>query len=305
VKVKSSLSGDCKSLGLSWGISGMQGWRPSMEDAHFAHGPLGSWADTAAFSILDGHGGSQVAQFCESYLPGELAAGPHDDLPLALVSAFHKMDEMLRSSWHINAEAQGCAALVCCVRGDSIVAANAGDCRAVISRAGWAVELTRDHKPDLGVERQRIEKAGGFVAEYPEGPSRVNGWLSLSRAIGDLQFKDAQIRPEDQIICATPEIQTILRQPDHEFMVLACDGVWDVRSSQDVVTFIRSRLTPGASKQRLSEIVEELLDSCVSHDLAETRGLGGDNMSAMIVQFDNAHVQWGAKHVLGWLGIQG
>eukprot|EP00931_Biecheleriopsis_adriatica_P115184 TRINITY_DN91007_c0_g1_i1.p1 TRINITY_DN91007_c0_g1~~TRINITY_DN91007_c0_g1_i1.p1 ORF type:complete len:318 (-),score=63.73 TRINITY_DN91007_c0_g1_i1:181-1134(-) len=306
-RTKSSEHGDRADVGVAWAVSSLQGWRDSMEDRHFAIGSLsytGGWAKTALFGVLDGHGGAQVARFCESALPAEIAQGSCEDVPRSLVDAFHRMDDMLRSSWHLNAEGQGCAAVVCCVRRDCIVAANAGDCRAVMSRRGWAVDLSSDHKPDVAQERQRIENAGGYVATFPEGPSRVNGWLSLSRAIGDLQFKqDPSLRPEEQVVSATPDVRTFLRQPDDEFMILACDGVWDVRSSQEVVTFIRSRLDAGnGSKVHLTQIVEELLDSCVSPNLAETNGLGGDNMTAMLVVFDNEAISWSAKHVLGWLG---
>lgn len=58
--------------------------------------------------------------------------------------------------------------------------ANAGDSRCVLSRAGKAVELSFDHKPEDDSEKSRIEKAGGKVTQ----DGRVNGGLNLSRAIG-------------------------------------------------------------------------------------------------------------------------
>jgi len=59
--------------------------------------------------------------------------------------------------------------------------ANAGDSRSVISENGKFTALSEDHKPTLNNETARIKKAGGYVAD-----GRVNGNLSLSRAIGDL-----------------------------------------------------------------------------------------------------------------------
>ena len=58
--------------------------------------------------------------------------------------------------------------------------ANAGDSRCVLSRAGKAVEMSFDHKPEDDIERKRIEKAGGKVTS----DGRVNGGLNLSRALG-------------------------------------------------------------------------------------------------------------------------
>ena len=58
--------------------------------------------------------------------------------------------------------------------------ANAGDSRCVLSRGGKAIDLSVDHKPEDAVEKERIDKAGGFVTS----DGRVNGNLNLSRAIG-------------------------------------------------------------------------------------------------------------------------
>lgn len=63
---------------------------------------------------------------------------------------------------------------------DRYFVANIGDSRAVLSRDDTAVPLSTDHKPDVPTEKNRIEKAGGFVKL-----GRVNGTLSLSRSFGD------------------------------------------------------------------------------------------------------------------------
>jgi len=46
--------------------------------------------------------------------------------------------------------------------------------------------MSHDHKPLNELEKARIEKAGGYVT--PD--QRVCGNLNLSRAIGDLEFKN-------------------------------------------------------------------------------------------------------------------
>lgn len=63
--------------------------------------------------------------------------------------------------------------------------ANAGDSRAVLCRAGAAVDLSEDHKPEDDRERERIQAAGGTVT----ADGRVNDGLNLSRAIGDHIYK--------------------------------------------------------------------------------------------------------------------
>ena len=67
---------------------------------------------------------------------------------------------------------------------NEIYCANEGDSRSVMSEYGVAVDLSKDHKPELPEDRQRIMKAGGQVVD-----GRVNGSLALSRAFGDFDFK--------------------------------------------------------------------------------------------------------------------
>jgi len=59
----------------------------------------------------------------------------------------------------------GSTAVTCFIKGNIIYCANAGDSRAVMSRAGKAVNLSDDHKPTDEVEKARIEKANGFVED--------------------------------------------------------------------------------------------------------------------------------------------
>mmetsp|Transcript_41255 Transcript_41255/g.95517 ORF Transcript_41255/g.95517 Transcript_41255/m.95517 type:complete len:391 (+) Transcript_41255:114-1286(+) len=306
VTTKESGDGIALSKGLSWGYSCMQGWRISMEDAHFAVPTLGGdgWSNTAAFGVMDGHGGSAVASFCERHLPVEIASGPSKDARDALVSAFHRIDELLDEGVGLevgptpsstNPDWVGCTCVVCLVQPEVLVVANAGDSRAVLSRRGQAVPLSEDHKPNLPVEHERIRRAGGSVERQQVGSVvqyRVNGNLNLSRSIGDLEYKkNPLLPPSEQIICSTPDVLTFKREADDEFLLLACDGIWDVLGSQEAVDFVNERLPQWLKNGwALSGIMEEMLDRCISPDLALTNGLGGDNMTAVLVVFSGAPV---------------
>jgi serine/threonine protein phosphatase PrpC len=101
--------------------------------------------------------------------------------------------------------------------------ANAGDSRCVLGRGGKAVPLSFDHKPDDEVELKRIEKAGSVVTE-----GRVDGNLNLSRSLGDLKYKtNKSLKPEEWPITANPDIMAVDLQPEDDFIIMGCDGIWE------------------------------------------------------------------------------
>ncbi|PPS11054.1 hypothetical protein GOBAR_AA09594 [Gossypium barbadense] len=197
----------------------------------------------------------------------------------------------------------GSTACVAVLRNNQLFVANAGDSRCVISRKGQAYNLSRDHKPDLEVEKERILKAGGFIHA-----GRVNGCLNLARAIGDVEFKQNKFLPaEKQIVTANPDINTIELCDDDDFLVLACDGIWDCMSSLTLVDFIHEQLqyvnlskkviltlffliiirlyelSNEMQESKLSVVCERVLDRCLAPSTAT--GEGCDNMTMVLVQF--------------------
>lgn len=169
----------------------------------------------------------------------------------------------------------GSTAVVAVLKNDRIVVANAGDSRCVLSRRGKAYDLSRDHKPELEDERDRILQAGGFIHA-----GRVNGSLNLARAIGDVEFKQNKyLPPQKQIVTAFPDIQIVELTDDDEFLILACDGVWDVMTSQQVVNFIHEHIE---EDKLLSSVCERLLNNCLAPSTA--MGEGCDNMTVIIIQ---------------------
>lgn len=179
----------------------------------------------------------------------------------------------------------GTTAVVALIRGKQLIVANAGDSRCVVSEGGKAVDMSYDHKPEDELELARIKNAGGKVTM----DGRVNGGLNLSRAIGDHFYKrNKNLPPEEQMISALPDIKVLTLNEEHNFMVIACDGIWNVMSSQEVVDFIHEKINEKdetGELRQLSSIVEELLDQCLAPDTSGD-GTGCDNMTCIIVRFD-------------------
>lgn len=297
--------------GFAYAACGMRGWRESMEDASLVMPPGylgGNWRDAALFGVFDGHGGEQVARFAVRQVPQTLAELPTKDPELALTQAFRRVDELLAQPAAANelreltipgnmpqdsADNCGCTAVCCMVLGDKLVLSNTGDSRAVLCRDGQAALCTEDHKPDVPTERARIEASGGFIEEEVASIHgvgyRVNGNLNLSRALGDLRYKDPFSPPEKHIICGVPDTQSVTWQHGvDEFMIMACDGVWECMSSQQVVNFVRSRLPPpGAKRIGLQPVLEQLIDACCANHPMQRGGLGCDNISAVLIRFED------------------
>ncbi len=133
-----------------------------------------------------------------------------------------------------------------------IICANSGDSRSVLSKKGKNKDLSVDHKPDTPSEKRRIERAQGFVED-----NRVNGNLALSRALGDFEYKSNPVlKAEDQMITAFPDISVEKIMNDSDFIICACDGIWDCMSSQEAVTYVAENLKKKKATNSLGSLVE-------------------------------------------------
>ncbi|ANZ76220.1 BA75_02099T0 [Komagataella pastoris] len=273
---------------LYYGLSCMQGWRVSMEDAHTTildlwkqekNKKLGKSDYAALFGIYDGHGGDEVAKYLGAKFD-EIITGAYDDnqekgYESWLTSAFLQADRKMLSDPQAQYFTSGSTATVVLIENDTLVCANAGDSRSILSANGAVKALSFDHKPSNEGEKARIVAAGGFV-----DVGRVNGNLALSRAIGDFEFKRANDLPaHDQAVTALPDIIEHKITSQDEFIVLACDGIWDSLTSQQVVDIVRHYVKEG---KPLDVIGSEIVDICLAPDSAGS-GIGCDNMSVCIV----------------------
>ncbi|KAL8438419.1 hypothetical protein ACSSS7_000162 [Eimeria intestinalis] len=212
--------------------------------------------DAYWFSVYDGHGptGHHVSSRVCQKLPLFVAEAwmHHKDLRQAFSQGFKSASQDLKTS-SLNVECNGTTCVSCVVQGSVLYTANLGDSRAILGREGapqgegapcWqAVELTRDHKPELEDERKRILAAGGRIAALQEdgqpcGPLRV--WLqsedlpglAMSRSLGDTLACRAGVISE-------PEVTVLNLSPADRFLLLATDGVWEFISNEEAVQTLK------------------------------------------------------------------
>ncbi|XP_053976203.1 probable protein phosphatase 2C T23F11.1 isoform X1 [Hylaeus volcanicus] len=285
--VTAKKSACCRDSNYRVGSSCMQGWRTKMEDCHVHILSLPDDPGTAFFAVYDGHGGAAMSQHAGKHLHeyitkrSEYRAG---NIVEAIQHGFLELDEAMQNDEVLRDEQAGTTVTALLIKDNVIYSANAGDSRAVASINGNAVSLSRDHKPTLKDERERIKAAGGWV-EF----NRVNGTLALSRALGDFMFKrNDRKSAQEQIVTAFPEVRQYQITEDWEFVILACDGIWDVMTSAEVVNFVRTRIStcsPGQEHDTTypEDICEELMNHCLAPDTL--MGTGCDNMTVVLVCF--------------------
>lgn len=164
-----------------------------------------------------------------------------------LKDVYLKIDDDLRNQEQIkNGDRSGCTAVSVFLTKTDIFCANSGklkfkiigDSRSVMYRDGQVVELSHDHKPYNEEEKKRIMDAGGCVVM-----KRVNGDLAVSRAFGDFCLKNnPQLTPQQQQVTAFPDLITEERTGKEEFIIIACDGIWDVIDNQAICDKIKEEL---------------------------------------------------------------
>ena len=278
--------------------------------------------DHSLFAVYDGHGGNLTSVFAGGTFVTFLARRPEmnsyaalpkvgskgrgdvtgvDLLRNALKGTFDDLDVELRRIHAIrNAELQeektevdgkpktersGSTIVVVMVTPNHIICANAGDSRAILKRGHRILPLSFDHKPNNVPETERIVAAGGYVKM-----KRVDGDLAVSRGLGDFAFKCApNASAKQQKVICLPEILVYPRQEeDDEFMILACDGVWDVVSNEQCGALVQDILDEGETNIGL--VCEEVLDMCLEKH-------SRDNMTFVMVCFSAMKMQ-GAQNSL-------
>ena len=197
----------------------------------------------------------------------------------AIKSGFFQLDRRLQEANARNEQDRSGTTVVCAlISPRSIYLVNCGDSRAILVRDDFIELCTYDHKPTQPKERQRIQNAGGIVAL-----SRVNGGLATSRGLGDFEYKSVpNFKQNEQFVSCEPDVFIAKRDAARDrFIVLACDGIWDVVKNEEVMRFVDALLRESGitvSVDVLTTINDKLLDHCFEKG-------SKDNMTIITVYF--------------------
>jgi serine/threonine protein phosphatase PrpC len=276
----------------TWSASAasMQGWRRTHEDAHLISSTREGSQSSGIFAVFDGHGGKGAALKSREVFE-ELCVPLMDNCALDSKTAqdefskiFLNADERLRSELPIEDKSGTTVAAVVVTQTDSnycIHMAHAGDSRILVC-SGGELYASEDHKPGRADEMARILAAGGSVAPAPfNSPTmRIDGNLAVSRGLGDFQFKSLE-QPRLSKVSPMPEVQTVSAAIG-DWVLLACDGIFDVFSNVEVRDFIATRLC-GNEVVDGGKVLTELFKRCLEKG-------SRDNCTATLIQLQHGGI---------------
>lgn len=230
-------------MNIRYGVTETIGFRERMEDTH----AVGQHQGMFSAEVYDGHGGQRAAmaasEMVTPFFLSLLTNGEGKGIAEERFTAETLRKAYLATDRYIvdRGIESGTAAVTLYIHKDKFLAANTGDSRIAARDGTLSIELTLDHKPDLPAERARIEASGGTIIDYDV--PRVQGSLAMSRALGDVALKP--------FVSAEPRIVEGLLGRRTDLAVLACDGLWDVLTSEEAIRMVQGISDPQEAAERL------------------------------------------------------
>ena len=228
------------------------------------------------YAIFDGHGGKFVSKFLSNNIQN-FFTDKRVKYPLSkgyVMSAFNCLQNTLQNKYNEQSTNCGSTSLILIHFKDNknteyLNVMNTGDCRAIISRNNIAYALTNDHKPNKPEEKIRIQNLGGTI-RFDGYDWRIND-LSVSRAFGDNESKD--------FVTHIPDLYKYKIGNNDKFIVMGCDGLWDVLDNQHVVDFVTEKCYNIDTNERINKkfnIAKQLAEHAINSGST-------DNVSVLVI----------------------
>ena len=251
------------------------------------------------FGVYDGHGGKG----CSFYLKDNLHKNINEFSSNGVKLGIEKTEENFIKNEALNEngeikDSSGSCGVIALIKGKNLIIGNVGDSRLVIFKNGLVSFATEDHKPDSDIEKKRIEAAGGKIYQTPsyfplyqngkeiEIPWRVlPGRLSVSRTFGDIEAKEEKFGGMKGVVAALPDITEIELNEEYNFIVIGCDGIFDVLSNEELLECVKivlkeKKINEAIKDEEIHELCGDFAAMIIKSALAKD---SFDNISCIVI----------------------
>lgn len=255
--------------------SAVRNRRRKMEDRHIILPDINNlfalkgYPNQSYYAIYDGHSGVEAAVYAVTHLHCNLVRSQYfaTDVHRAMKSSYKITDKCFLEKCARESLRSGTTGINALIRGSTVYIGWLGDSQAVLVRNGQLINLTNPHTPEREDEKRRIEDLGGIVL-LVNGVSRVNGNISVSRAIGDAS--------QGPCISSDADVVSFELDGSEDYLVLACDGAWDCICKEQLPHLIYDHVQKNNGQ---CSTVAELLVKYASENGST------DNISVIVVFF--------------------
>ena len=261
------------------------------------------------FGIYDGHGGNGCSLYLKENLHNYIQEFSVNGIKRAIYESENEFLTKRALDENDNlCDSSGSCGIIAMIKKNQLIISNTGDSRIVLYKNGKIFFVTKDHKPDSDTEKERIKNAGGQIYQSPSiVPIYQNGkklslpWrvlpgrLSVSRTFGDIEAKLERFGGKKGVITPYPDVTEIELNNEFDFMVIGCDGIFDVLSNEDLFDIWNIVLKERKMDENTFRNMEKNNEIDIDHLCGDFAGLiiksalaknSFDNVSCIVIVFN-------------------